>query len=254
MHDRSIMRAGRFLFLSLALILSLGPAQGSELKLAVASNFRPAMEALEQGFESGSDHQLTLIFGSTGKLYAQIVHGAPFDALLAADAERPRRLEREGLAVAGSRFTYAIGKLVLWSPRPGYVDASGKILEHGDFRHLAIANPLLAPYGLAAREVLQALGAWDRLRQRLVRGENISQTFQFVETGNAELGFVAWSQVKRPDLAIVGSYWLVPQELYQPIEQQVVLLNKNEAGQALVTYLQSPAALKIIQDHGYAVP
>lgn len=254
MHDPSIMRVKRLFILTLTLILPFGQAQGSELKLAVASNFRPAMEALEQGFESVSDHRLTLIYGSTGKLYAQIFHGAPFDAFLAADAERPRRLERDGLAVAGSRFTYAIGKLVLWSPRPNYVDTSGNILEQGDFRHLAIANPLLAPYGLAAREVLQARGAWDRVSQRLVHGENISQTFQFIETGNAELGFVAWSQVKRPGLATPGSYWLVPQELYQPIEQQIVLLNKNEAGQSLVVYLQSPAALKIIQDHGYAVP
>ena len=212
------------------------------------------METLQQAFESRTNHRLTLIFGSTGKHYAQIINGAPFDVFLAADVDHPQRLENEGVAMSGSRFTYAIGKLALWSPRPGYVDDQGRILEHGDFRHLAIANPRLAPYGLAAREVLQARGLWQRLSARLVRGENIAQTFQFVESGNAELGFVAWSQLERPDRPATGSFWLVPQQFYQPIEQQAVVLKTAKASQSLVHFMQSPEALKIIRDHGYAVP
>jgi molybdate transport system substrate-binding protein len=240
--------------LAAVLALSTHLAVAAEIRVAVASNFQPAMLALNQQFESGSDHRLTLIFGATGKHYAQIVNGAPFDVFLAADAERPRRLEQESLAVAGTRFTYALGKLVLWSPRSGYVDAQGRVLEHSDFRHLAIANPRLAPYGLAARQVLQALGLWQRLNERLVQGENIGQAYQFVESGNAELGFLAWSQVQGPNVPATGSLWLVPQQLYQPIEQQAVLLRDTAAGRALLRFLRSPQALKIIADHGYAVP
>ncbi len=247
-----ILRAGQLLVA--VMMLCPGLVHATEIRVAVASNFQPAMAALKRQFESTSDHRLTLIFGSTGKHYAQIINGAPFDAFLAADAERPQRLEREGLAVAGSRFTYALGKLVLWSPRPGYVDAQGRVLEHSDFRHLAIANPRLAPYGLAARQVLQALGLWDRLSDRLVQGENIGQAYQFVESGNAELGFLAWAQVQGRNMPVTGSFWLVPQELYQPIEQQAVLLSDNDASQALLRFLQSSQALKIIVDHGYAVP
>lgn len=229
-------------------------ASGGEIRVAVASNFRPAMETLKQEFESSSAHRLMLIFGSTGKHYAQISNGAPFDVFLAADVERPQRLEREGHAVPGSRFTYAVGKLVLWSPRPGYVDASGLVLGRDDFRYLAIANPRLAPYGMAAQQVLQARGLWEKLSARLVRGENIDQTMQFVESGNAELGFVAWSQVKQPGLPVSGSFWLVPQELYQPIEQQAVLISDTGSGRDLMRFMQSPKALQIIKDHGYAVP
>lgn len=247
-----ILRAGQLLVAVMMLCPGLVPA--AEIRVAVASNFQPAMAALKQQFEANSDHRLTLIFGSTGKHYAQIINGAPFDAFLAADAERPQRLEREGLAVAGSRFTYALGKLVLWSPRPGYVDAQGRVLEHSDFRHLAIANPRLAPYGLAAHQVLQALGLWDRLSERLVQGENIGQAYQFVQSGNAELGFLAWAQVQGRNMPVTGSFWLVPQELYQPIEQQAVLLSDTDASQALLRFLHSPQALKIIADHGYAVP
>ena len=241
---------------ALVAVVMLSPLPGNcaEIRVAVASNFRPAMETLQQAFESRTNHRLTLIFGSTGKHYAQIINGAPFDVFLAADVDHPQRLENEGVAMSGSRFTYAIGKLALWSPRPGYVDDQGRILEHGDFRHLAIANPRLAPYGLAAREVLQARGLWQRLSARLVRGENIAQTFQFVESGNAELGFVAWSQLERPDRPATGSFWLVPQQFYQPIEQQAVVLKTAKASQSLVHFMQSPEALKIIRDHGYAVP
>lgn len=240
--------------IALGIIIAPGLVFADEIRVAVASNFRPAMQALQHEFESTSEHRLTLIFGSTGKHYAQIVNGAPFDVFFAADAERPQRLELEGLAVADSRFTYAIGKLVLWSPRPGFIDAQGEVLEKGDFYHLAIANPQLAPYGRAAREVLLALGLWEQLGERLVRGENISQAFQFVESGNAELGFVAWAQLQQPGQQIRGSVWYVPQELYQAIEQQAVRLSDTEATGALMLFTQSPAGLKIIGDHGYAVP
>jgi molybdate transport system substrate-binding protein len=195
-----------------------------------------------------------LIFGSTGKHYAQIKNGAPFDAFFAADVRRPELLEKEGVALPGSRFTYAIGKLVLWSPKTGYVDPDASILERGEFHHLAIANPKLAPYGKAAQEILQALGLWDRHSGRLVRGENIGQTFQFVDSGNAEFGFVAYSQVKHPNQPIKGSFWEVPQSLYTPIKQQAVLLKDKEAARVFLSFVRSDEALKIIHDYGYDTP
>jgi len=197
---------------------------------------------------------VTPIFGSTGKHYAQIKNGAPFDAFFAADVRRPEHLEKEGVALPGSRFTYAVGKVVLWSPRTGYVDPQASVLERGEFHHLAIANPKFAPYGKAAQEVLQERGLWGRLSGRLVRGENIGQTFQFVNSGNAELGFVAYSQVKRPNQPIEGSFWEVPQALYTPIEQQAVLLKDNEVARAFLSFVRSDEALKIIRDHGYETP
>jgi len=212
------------------------------------------MEDLKEEFESTSEHRLTLIFGSTGKLYAQITHGAPFDVFLAADSERPERLEQEGRTIGESRFTYAIGRLVLWSPQPDLVDDGGRILERGGFRHLAIANPQLAPYGMAARDVLQERGLWERLGPRLVLGENISQAFQFVQSGNAELGFVAWSQVYERGEPLSGSAWFVPQDLYRAIEQQGVLLRDTAAGRNLMRFMRGEAALNIIGNHGYAVP
>jgi molybdate transport system substrate-binding protein len=242
------------LLLSVSLLFSSDPSVAQEIRVAVASNFAGAMKKLVEDFEAHSDHSVTLSFGSTGKHFAQIKNGAPFHAFFAADIHRPQILEQEGIAVAGSRFTYAVGKLVLWSPRAGYVDASASILERGDFRFLAIANPTLAPYGKAAEEVLLARGLWSGLAGRLVRGENISQAFQFVRSGNAELGFVAYSQVQRPDRSIEGSYWEVPQGLYTPIAQQVVLLRENEAARAFLLFVRSPQASNIIRAHGYDTP
>ena len=235
-------------------LLNPGHAQADELLVAAASNFRDAMAALTAGFEAATGHRVTPVFGSTGKHYAQIHNGAPFDAFFAADSERPLRLEREGLAVPGSRFTYAVGKLVLWSPRPGFVDPRGEVLRRGGFRRLAIANPQLAPYGQAAREVLAAWGLLERLDSRLVRGENVGQAFQFVRTGNAELGLLAWSQLKRDNRPVEGSWWLVPADLHAPIEQQAVLLRDSAAGRAFMSFVRGDEAARMIRAHGYETP
>lgn len=242
-----------FILLLLA-ILSGPPAKADEVRVAVASNFRPAMTALTERFEQLSRHKIIAIHGSTGKHYAQIVNGAPFDAFFAADAERPLRLEAERRIVPASRFTYAIGKLVLWSPDPGRVDSEGRVLRDGEFMHLAIANPELAPYGAAARQVLQHLGLWERLTDRLVRGENIAQTFQFVASGNAELGFVARAQLIGTDHGQQGSSWEPPQSLYDLIEQQAVLLRDSAAGREFMVFTQSEAARALIRSSGYDVP
>lgn len=212
------------------------------------------MAEIAARFAAETNHRLVLSSGSTGKHYAQIHHGAPFDLFLAADRERPERLEREGRAVPGTRFTYALGRLVLWSPDPELVDDQGAVLQSGGFRHLAIANPRLAPYGRAARQLLQGRGLWQRLQPRLVRGENIGQAFQFVRSGNAELGLVACSQLFGPGGELGGSRWLVPEGLYAPIEQQALLLRDTSAGRALLRYVRGPAGRAIIRRYGYALP
>jgi molybdate transport system substrate-binding protein len=209
------------------------------------------MDDIVARFHEESEHDVLVSFGSTGSHYAQIKNGAPFDAFFSADAERPRLLEGEGVAIAGSRFTYAVGRLVLWSRRVGYVDADGRVLESGTFRFLSIANPDLAPYGVAAREVMIARGVWAQLQGRLVQGTDIGQAYSFVHTGNAELGFVAYAQVKKPGAPIEGSYWLVPESLHAPIEQQAVLLRDVPAARAFVEFTKSPAALEIIRSYGY---
>lgn len=243
----------RFLIASL-LLLSSTQSIAAEIRIAVASNFTRAMTGLVPQFEANTGHKVKLVFGSTGKHFAQISNGAPFDAFFAADVKRPKLLEVEGLSVPGSRFSYALGKLVLWSPVADYVDSAGKVLLDGNYNHLAIANPKLAPYGRAAKEVLQSHGLWQAMKGKTVRGENIGQTFQFVSSGNAELGFVAYSQVNTPARSIIGSYWEVPASLYAPIVQQAVLLKDNEAARAFISYIQSKPALEIIQDYGYGVP
>lgn len=229
-------------------------AVADEIRVAVASNFTSTIKEITRLFEQHSGHKVTLVFGSTGKHYAQIKNGAPFDIYLAADVQRPKLLEAEGMVQPGSRFTYAIGKLVLWSPERKAVDPAGNVLEQGDFRHLAIANPKLAPYGKAAREVLQNRGLWQVLQERFVRGENIGQTFQFVKSGNAELGFISLSQIKRPGKFMPGSQWEISQSLYSPIEQQAVLLKDNDLARAFMLFMRSEEALKIIRSYGYGTP
>jgi molybdate transport system substrate-binding protein len=237
--------------LGLLLALCAHCAAADAVYVAVATNFTNAMEALVVRFEHGTGHRVLPSFGSTGSLYAQIKNGAPFEAFFSADAERPRLLEQEGVAVAGSRFLYAVGRVALWSPRPGYVDEGGRILERGDFRHIAIANPDVAPYGAAAREILQARGLWDALQPRLVRGQDIGQAYSFVYTGNAELGFVAWAQLKKPEGEVEGSYWLVPDSLHEPIAQEAVLLRDTPAARALIEFVKSPEAREIVRSFGY---
>ena len=248
----------RALFLKLLIVTAAtivsSYALAGEIRVAVASNFSNAMVAIADQFETETGHTVKLSFGSTGKHYAQIVNGAPFDAFFAADVKRPELLEKEGLGMAGSRFTYAVGKLILWSPEPDLVDPHADILKQGTFRHLAIANPKLAPYGVAARQVLQSLELWQDMQGRLVRGENIGQAFQFVASGNAELGFVARSQLKYPGQEATGSAWEVPQSLYDPIEQQAVLLNDKQAARAFMSFVHSDSAIRIIRAHGYEIP
>ncbi|QGZ31791.1 molybdate ABC transporter substrate-binding protein [Stutzerimonas stutzeri] len=228
--------------------------QAAEVQLAVASNFTAPMRAIAERFERDTGHQLLLAFGSTGKLYAQIHNGAPFDVLLAADDKVPAQLEATGLGVAGTRFTYAIGTLVLWSAREGYVDDQGAVLAQRSFRHLAIANPKTAPYGAAAMATLAKLEQVDSIRGKLVQGENIAQTHQFVASGNAELGFVALSQVLDDGRIRQGSAWIVPAHYHPPIRQDALLLahgRDNPAARALLDYLRSAAATDVINAYGY---
>ncbi len=240
--------------LALSSLLLGFSAQAATLRVAVAANFAGTLKALAPLFEQASGHRLQAVSGSTGKHYAQIRNGAPFDVFLAADARRPALLEAAGVGVPGTRAAYALGRLVLWSPSPGRVDSGGQVLVRGAFRRLALANPRLAPYGRAAQEVLQALGRWEVLQPRLVRGENVAQAFQFVSTGNAELGFVAWSQLRRADRSPQGSWWLVPPGLYRPIEQQALQLRDADSAGAFMRFLRAPAARAVIAEHGYALP
>jgi molybdate transport system substrate-binding protein len=233
-------------------LAGLDAGRADEIRVAVATNFATTMDELVAQFEEASEHTVTLSAGSTGAHYAQIKNGAPFELFFAADVERPKLLEDEGVAVAGSRFTYAIGRVALWSLRAGFVDAEGRVLETGSFRHIAIANPDLAPYGAAAREVLERRGLWEALRDRIVQGQDIGQTYSFVYTGSAELGFIAYSQLVRgDDTPIAGSFWLVPDELHAPIEQQAVLLEDAPAARAFLDFVKSADARAIIRKFGY---
>ncbi|MCB1869617.1 MAG: molybdate ABC transporter substrate-binding protein [Gammaproteobacteria bacterium] len=236
------------------LLLIAAGLEAAEIRVAVASNFAETFAVIATQFERHTGHKVIQITGSTGKHYAQIRNGAPFDAYFAADAERPEQLEQQGIALPGSRFTYALGKLILWSPLMDYVDEEGRILADGNIRHLAIANPRLAPYGRAAQEVLQSRGEWQSFQGRLVRGENIGQTFQFVSSGNAALGFIARSQVMRPGQSIKGSLWDVPQSLYSPIEQQAVMLRESDIARDFLAFMRSEESLQTIRGFGYGAP
>ena len=228
-------------------------AYGDEILVATASNFASTMRDLCARFKTLSPYSVSVIPGSTGKHFAQIINGAPFDVFFAADSRRPRALEKRGLIVAGTRFTYALGRVALWSRQADLIDPAATVLKRGAFRHLALANPRLAPYGIAARETLQHLGVWDRLNKRRVLGENIAQTFQFVRSGNAELGFIAYSQLLQNSIVDTGSHWLVPIELHRPIVQQAVLLRDNDASRALLAFVQSAAAKDIMARDGYGL-
>lgn len=228
--------------------------QAAEVSVAVAANFTAPMQRIAALFEQETGHKAVLSFGSTGNFYAQIKHGAPFDVLLAADDATPAKLEQERLGVPGSRFTYAVGKLVLWSKRPGWVDDKGEVLRSGQFQRLAVANPKLAPYGAAAVEVMNRLGLTQQLSPRLVQGENIAQTYQFVFTENAQLGFVALSQVMREGKLLQGSVWIVPTQWYSPIRQDAVLLaagRNRSAAQSLMSFLRSDKAQSVMRAYGY---
>ena len=238
-----------------ACVMSSG-SYAAEVLVAVAANFAAPMQKIAPLFEKDTGHKAILSLGATGSFYAQIKNGGPFQILLSADDETPLKLEKEGFGVVGSRFTYATGKLVLWSKQIGKVDDAGQILKTGGFQRLAMANPKLSPYGIAAYETLTQLGLLQTVQSKIVQGDNIAQTYQFVFTENAQLGFVALSQVFADGKIAQGSAWTVPSHLHSPLQQDALLLNpgkNNPAAEALLNYLKSDKAKNIIRAFGYAV-
>ena len=234
--------------------LAFGSVQADEVQVAVAANFTAPIQAIAANFEKATGHKLVAAYGATGQFYTQIKNGAPFQVFLSADDTTPQKLEAEGETVKGSRFTYAVGTLALWSAQPGYVDAQGDVLKQNQFKHLSIANPKAAPYGLAATQVLAKQGLTEQVRDKLVEGQNITQAYQFVSTGNAELGFVALSQIYKDGKVTSGSAWIVPASMHDPIKQDAVILNKGKdsaAVKALVDYLKGPDAAAVIKSYGY---
>ena len=232
------------------------PCHAAEVSVAVAANFAAPMQRIAAAFEQETGHKAVLSFGSSGNLYAQIRHGAPFEILLSADSQTPEKLQSEGMGLAGTRFTYAIGTLVLWSKQPGLVDEKGEILRSGKLERLAIANPKLAPYGVAAMQTLAQLGVLSSVQPKLVLGENISQAYQFVASENAPLGLVALSQVMLEGRIAQGSAWIVPAKLHAPIAQDAILLVKgrdNPVATALLRYLRSEKAKAIMRSYGYTL-
>ena len=245
-----------FVGLAMAVLVSASatPSRAAETTIAVAANFMSAAKRLGAAFAASRGHRVVFSFGSTGQLYTQIAHGAPFDAFLAADEARPERAVADGLGVEGTRFTYAIGVLVLWSADADRIDGTPAVLSDPTLRHVAIANPATAPYGAAAIQTMKALGVSEGLESRLVEGKSISQTYQFVATGNAPVGFIAASQVKVGD---TGSHWTVPEDMYRPLRQDAVLLERgrdNEAAKAFLEFLKSAEAVKMIEELGYRAP
>jgi molybdate transport system substrate-binding protein len=229
-----------------------GEASAGQTNVAVAANFTDPAKEISAAFKAKTGHEAVLSFGSSGQFYTQITQHAPFQIFLSADSERPKKLVDDGLGIADSRFTYAIGKLVLWSKNPDLVKGE-ETLKSNAFSKLSISNPVAAPYGAAAIETMKSLGFYDTLRPKFVEGANIAQAFQFIDTGNAELGFVALSQIVENE---TGSRWLVPQNLYKPIRQDAVLLNKgaaNGAAIAFMAFLKGPEARAIIEKYGYVL-
>lgn len=228
-------------------------ASADEIRVAVAANFTDVIKQLGEKFAKKSGHKVSISSGATGKLYAQIKNGAPYDVFLAADEKTPTLLNTEGLAIADSRFTYALGSLVLWSANDQLIDNPQRVLKNQDFRHISIANPKTAPYGRAAQQTMEKLGIWEKLQPKMVRGENIGQAYQYVYSENAPLGFVAKSQVFKDGTFTGGSYWEVPLDMYDPIVQQAVLLKDTAPARELLDYLRSPDAAAVIQSYGYSI-
>ena len=236
------------------LLLSGGaPALAADTQVAVAANFTEPAKEIAAAFAAKTGHHALLSFGSSGQFYTQITHGAPFEVFLSADADRPKKAEQDGVGVPGTRSTYAIGRLVLWSASPGLVDANGAVLASGRFEKLSIADPMAAPYGLAAIQTMTRLGVYAQLKPKIVKGTSITQAYDFVHTGAAELGFVALSQVINDPS---GSRWLVPDADHAPINQQAILLfagDKNPAAKAFLAFLKGPEARTIIERYGYEI-
>lgn len=245
----------RGIVLSALALLAAAPVRAGEVRVAVAANFTlPMKQKIIPSFEQETRHTVLASYGPTGGFYTQIMNGAPFDVFLSADAERPLQLEGNGTGVKGTRFTFAVGKVVLWSAAAGLVDDKGEILRQGKFAHLAIPNPKIAPYGMAARQALQKMNLWQMLEPKVVYGQDLNQTFQMIATGNAELGFVALSQLKaaRPG----DRFWSPPADLYAPIRQDAILLARakdNAAARAFLAFLKTPRGLEMIESFGYGV-
>jgi len=241
--------------LTALLLLALPAARAEEVVAAVAANFAAAIARIEPAFEQASGHQLTVVLGSSGKFLQQIQQGAPFDVFLSADIERPEALAKSNLGVPASRFTYAVGQLALWSPDATAFSDGEAYLKAGAFRHLAIANPVVAPYGAAAQRVLEQLGLWVGLQEKIVRAEDIGQVYAMAASGAAEAAFVAYSAVLAGSKP--GSQWIVPQNLYPPLNQDAILITRaqnNPAAKALLDYLKTPAARDVITSLGYDLP
>ena len=248
--------APRFALAALATFMTFNSAWADEVQVAVAANFTAPIQAIAKDFEKDTGHKLVAAYGATGQFYAQIKNGAPFEVFLAADDSTPEKLENEGAGVKGSRFTYAVGTLALWSAKAGYVDDRGEVLKKNQYKHLSIANPKAAPYGLAATQVLDKLQLTDATKGKIVEGQNITQAYQFVSTGNAELGFVALSQIYKDGKVSEGSAWIVPSNLHESIKQDALILNKGKdsaAAKALVEYLKGPKAAAVIKSYGYEI-
>jgi molybdate transport system substrate-binding protein len=245
------------LFGALLLGAMIRPLYAGEVNAAVAANFTAPVQQIVEVFQKETGHTVKLSFGSSGKFYSQIKEGAPFDVFLSADEKSPLMLEQDGLAVAHTRFVYALGKLVLWSAKPGFVDDKGTVLSKGSYNKLAYADPKLAPYGLAAKDTLEVMGLWNSVQSKLVTGESIAQTYQFAATGNAELAFVALSQVTKEGRVTGGSWWMVPSYMYTPIRQSAVQLSAAKdptAAKAFLAFLKSDKAVAIIRSFGYELP
>ena len=243
--------------LAAAIAFNTASAWADEVQVAVASNFTKPLEEIGTKFKAATGHDIKVSAGATGKLYTQIENGAPFEVFISADSKTPKKLVEAKQAEADSQFTYAFGTLVVWSSKEGYVDDKGEVLKKGEFQHLAIANPKTAPYGEAGMAVMDKLGLTAAITPKLVQGENITQTYDFVSTGNAELGFVALSQVSKDNKLKSGSVWVVPQKMYKPLAQDAVLLSKgkdNAAAKALLDYLKEDDAQAIMTSYGYALP
>ena len=244
------------LIAAMILLVWFFPAMADEVRVAVAANFIAPMQQIAPRFERATGHRTVLSYGSTGKFYAQIRNGAPFDVLLSADNTTPARLATEGFATTETQFTYATGKLVLWSPKTKLIDSRGSILGRGEFRHIALANPKLAPYGAASIKAMQALGVYENLKDKFVLGENLPQVHQFVASGNAELGFIALSQIFQNGQYSAGSFWIVPDRLYPPVRQDAIALTQGKnkpAVAAFLKYLKGKDAKEIIQAYGYGL-
>jgi molybdate transport system substrate-binding protein len=246
----------RFILLALSIAAAVftAPVLAADVQVAVASNFTAPLQAIAEQFQKDTGDKVVASFGATGQFYAQITNGAPFEVFLAADDTTPAKLDADKQTVPGSRFTYATGALALWSAKPGYVDDKGAVLKKGDFAHISIANPKAAPYGLAAMQTLDKLGLTQAVSGKIVEGQNISQAQQFIASGNAELGFVALSQIYKDGKITSGSAWIVPASMHEPIKQDAVILQKgkdNPAAKRFVDYLKGPKAAEIIKSYGY---